>query len=231
MKKNQPLVSVIVNCFNGEKYLTKCLDSIKNQTYKNWEIIFWDNRSTDNSAIIFKSYKDKRFKYFLSKKKNVLYKGRNLAINKAKGKYIAFLDTDDFWDKNKLQEQIPKFKNKKIGLVYSNFFKFTKNQIRKIAYGFNLPSGNVTKKIIENYSVGFLTVVVKANLIKKKKKIFDYKYDLLADLDFILRLSLRTNFYGINKPLAYYRIHENQLQKKKCLPRLSNFVNGLKKKK
>ena len=60
----EPLVSIIINCFNGEKYLRNAIDSVIEQTYKNWEIIFWDNQSTDKSAEIFKSYKDKRFKYF-----------------------------------------------------------------------------------------------------------------------------------------------------------------------
>ena len=68
--KKQPLVSIIMNCLNGEKYLNSAIDSVINQTYKNWELIFWDNRSTDNSANILKKYKDKRIKYFYSKKKN-----------------------------------------------------------------------------------------------------------------------------------------------------------------
>ena len=61
---DQPLVSIIINCFNGEKYIRKALDSVLTQTYENWEIIFWDNQSKDKSAEIFKSYDDKRFKYF-----------------------------------------------------------------------------------------------------------------------------------------------------------------------
>ena len=62
----EPLVSFIVNCYNGELYLKRCLDSILTQTYQNWELIFWDNASTDHSKEIFTSYGDKRFKYFNS---------------------------------------------------------------------------------------------------------------------------------------------------------------------
>ena len=61
---SNPLVSIIVNCFNGEKYLNKALQSIVNQSYKNWEVIFWDNKSIDNSKKIFLDFKEKRFKYF-----------------------------------------------------------------------------------------------------------------------------------------------------------------------
>ena len=61
-----PVVSVIINCHNGEKYLSKCIKSILAQTYKNWEIVFWDNCSTDNSKKIIKNFKDTRIKYFKS---------------------------------------------------------------------------------------------------------------------------------------------------------------------
>ena len=110
MKKNNPLVSIIMNCHNGEKYLKKSLQSVINQTYKNWELIFWDNRSIDKSKDIVKGFKDKRFKYFKSKKFNSLYESRNLAIKKSKGRYICFLDTDDWWLKKKLIYQIDVFR-------------------------------------------------------------------------------------------------------------------------
>ena len=111
MKLN-PLISVIVNCHNGEKYLIECINSILNQSYKNLEIIFWDNCSTDDSKKIIDRFKDKRIKKFKSKKFVKLYNARNLAIKKSKGKYIAFLDTDDTWKNNKLFEQIKVLKKK-----------------------------------------------------------------------------------------------------------------------
>ncbi len=101
MKKKLPLVSIIVNCFNGEKFLSQSIKTIFDQTYTNWEIIFWDNKSSDKSREIIKSFKDRRIKYFYSKKYNTLYKSRNLAIKKTKGDYICFLDTDDLWNKKK----------------------------------------------------------------------------------------------------------------------------------
>ena len=75
----QPLVSIIVNCFNGEEYLREALDSIITQTYKNWEIIFWDNQSNDTSAKIFKSYQDNRLKYYLAPSHaKILYEARSI---------------------------------------------------------------------------------------------------------------------------------------------------------
>ena len=121
------LVSIIVNCFNGSKYLQECLQSIKNQKYKNYELIFWDNCSTDNSKKIFFKYKHKRFKYYKSKKKTNLSKARNLAIRKSSGKWLAFIDCDDIWYPNKLSEFAKFFDNENIGVLFSDYYILKKN--------------------------------------------------------------------------------------------------------
>ena len=228
-QKKKPLISIIMNCYNGEEFLSQSIQSVIAQTYKNWELIFWDNRSTDNSSKILGKYKDKRIKYFYARKNTVLYEARNLAIKEAKGEFIAFLDVDDFWSKNKLELQIAHFKEKKIGLVYSNFYKF-KNGKKKLAFNNNLPSGKVTAQIIKNYQVGILTVILRKSFLNKKK-LFDFKYDLLSDYDFILNFSLKHSFDVVNQPLAFYRIHENQLQKKKMVFQAKQFCEWFKKKK
>ena len=82
-KSDEPLVSIIMNCHNGEKYLHDALDSIIQQTYKNWEVIFWDNLSKDESKNIVKDFDDRRIKYHSSKNFLKLYDARNHAIKKA----------------------------------------------------------------------------------------------------------------------------------------------------
>ena len=77
-----------MNCHNGETYLKEAIQSVLNQKYKNWELIFWDNNSTDKSAKIFQSFQDKRLKYFFTKKKVSLYVSRNAAIKKTKGEFM-----------------------------------------------------------------------------------------------------------------------------------------------
>ena len=101
MNKN-PLVSILMNCFNGEVFLQEALESIFRQSYTNWELIFWDNKSTDKSIDIISSVKDKRIKIFSSQEHTNLGKARKNAFNKAKGDYLAFLDVDDLWEDNKL---------------------------------------------------------------------------------------------------------------------------------
>ena len=86
---SSPLLSVIINCFNGEKYLSECLKSILLQTYENYEVIFWDNKSSDNSKNIFLEIKDKRFKYFTDHD-HVSLQSRNKALNFVKENNFIF---------------------------------------------------------------------------------------------------------------------------------------------
>ncbi len=225
----KPLVSIIMNCLNGEEFLNHAVKSILNQTYKNWELIFWDNKSTDKSAKILKSFRDKRIRYFYAKKRTELHKARNLAIKKTRGEFVAFLDVDDIWTRDKLSLQIPKFKNKKIGLVYSNFYKLYKKNKKKIAHQNNLPRGRITNSIIKNYQIGIITVVIRKKFIKKKN-LFDFNYDLISDYDFGLNFSLKHDFESINKPLAFYRIHKNQIQKRKMILQAEQFCRWFLKK-
>ena len=214
---SEPLVSIIMNCYNGSKYLDEALQSIINQTYKNWELIFWDNLSNDNSKEIFKKYNDKRFKYFLADKHTVLYEARNLAVKKVKGEFIAFLDTDDVWLKEKLEEQIKLFSNKKIGLVYGNYWRFNSKHLfkkKKLARNLELPNGKITNILLQRYFIGMLTVVIRKEYINAKDKIFDAKFDMLADMDFVLRFSKNWEFDCVQKPVAVSRQHQNQLQNK-----------------
>jgi glycosyltransferase involved in cell wall biosynthesis len=227
--KNNPLISIIMNCYNGEEFLKYSIESVIAQTYKNWELIFWDNKSTDNSSKILKKYKDKRIKYFYAKKNTTLYEARNLAIKKSKGKFIGFLDVDDFWTKSKLELQVPYFQEKKVGLVYSNFYKFYKNK-KKLAFKNDLPYGKVTSQIIKNYQIGILTVLLRRSFLNKNK-LFNFKYDLLSDFDFILHFSQKHIFKVVDRPLAFYRIHENQLQKKKMILQARQFCDWYEKKK
>ena len=149
---NQPLVSIIMNCFNGEKYLREAIDSVISQTYENWELIFWDNQSKDKSSEIFKSHKDKRLKYFLANQHTSLYQARNLAIEKSKGDYIAFLDTDDLWEKDKLELQMNFFNNPEVGVVFSNAWIIKKNiKNKKIHEKKKLPQGYIYNALLNHH--------------------------------------------------------------------------------
>ena len=210
--KNKPLVSIIMNCYNGEKYLEFALHSVIKQKYKNWELIFWDNKSTDKSKKIFESFKEKRFKYFYAKKFTSLYKARNLAIMRSKGKFISFLDVDDLWMPNKLAFQIPLFKNQNVGVVYSKLLILNhyKNK-KKIHVKKRLPEGDISKLIISDYNIGIITTVIRKTILKKIKKIFDYRLTHIGDFDLFIRLSKICEFKAVQLPTAIYRAHGKNL--------------------
>ena len=150
----KPLVSIIVNCKNGSKYLEKCLSSIKNQTFQDWEVIFFDNNSTDNSFEIFNHYKDNRFKYFRSKKNENLYKARNLACKYANGKYIAFLDTDDWWDENYLSSKKKFLINSRYDYLYSNVLLYHEKKEKFVKYKkINFPEGLIYNFLSKDYFI------------------------------------------------------------------------------
>ena len=99
MKIIKNKVSIIVNCHNGQKYLTRCIESIMSQTYKFWEVIFWDNNSKDQSLKIVKNFRSSKIKIFKSKKKQNYIQQEIFALKKTSGEFIAFLDVDDYWKK------------------------------------------------------------------------------------------------------------------------------------
>jgi glycosyltransferase involved in cell wall biosynthesis len=227
MKKN-PLVSIIINCFNGEKYLHEAIKSVLVQNYQHWEIIFYDNNSTDKSSSVLKSYKDKRIKYFKSQKTYPLYKARNLAISKSKGELISFLDVDDWWVKNKLNKQVKVFlENKTVDVLYSNMYLYNeKKKTKKIYIKKKLNYGQITQKLLDKFEMPILSVVIKKKFFIQIK--FDNRYTIIGDFDFFVRLSLITNIAAIQEPLAYYRVHDSNLTTKRIdlnIKELENWVS------
>ena len=190
-KKNikNHLVSVIMNCHNGEKYLQQSLNSLLIQSYNNWELIFYDNCSTDNSALILKRYRDKRIKYFKSNKKLNLGLARKKALEKARGKLITFLDTDDLWKKNKLYMQTKVFNNDKIGFSITNSTFFNKSKSRYLYSSRINFKKKVFYKLVENYFISFDTVMIRSSFLKKLDHRFDKRFNIIPDMDLLIRLS------------------------------------------
>jgi glycosyltransferase involved in cell wall biosynthesis len=209
-------ISVIVNCYNGEKYLEECIDSILNQTYKNIEIIFWDNKSNDSSKKLLTQYNDNRIKYFLAKEHTTLGKARNLAIQKATGEFIAFLDVDDIWLSQKLEKQILAFKDQTVGIVASNTIFFNKKK-QKVLYRHKQKNGYIFKELLENYNLSLETVVIRRSALNNQDQWFDERFSAIEECDLFLRISYDWKVIYINEVLAKWRIHSESLTWKKPL--------------
>ena len=216
MKSNK-LVSIIMTCHNGEAFLDEALRSIINQTYLNWELIFYDNYSNDKSREILSSFKEKRIQYFKTDKLVNLGTVRNLAYSKCNGSFICFLDVDDYWSEEKLEKQIRKFElNNKTDVVYSNFFRIEKDEVNKNKMDFY--KGFLLKEIMRSYFEGspltpWLTLMIKKSSIDQLGHSFDIRTHISSDFDLIIRLAEFSNFDYVEECLAYYRLHENNESK------------------
>lgn len=207
----QPLVSVIMNCLNGEEFLREAIDSVYAQSYSNWEIIFWDNASTDNSSEIAKSY-DKRLRYFRGDSTVPLYAARNLGLRQARGEYITFLDTDDKWFPNKLEMQIKAFKkDDNIGLIHTNVEILEHNGTRRILHKKVQPSGNVFRQILKDYRINLQSVMISRISLEGLDYIFDESMSHSGDADLFLRISHDWNVAYLSDVLAQYREHGSSL--------------------
>jgi glycosyltransferase involved in cell wall biosynthesis len=223
-----------MNCYNGEEYLREAIDSVINQTYKNWEIIFWDNQSTDKSAEIFKAYKDKRLKYYCPPTHiNILYKARNCALKKVNGDFIAFLDVDDWWSPDKLEKQIPLFEDSKVGLVYGNlWWVFEKKNRKKVLKKKFLPTGMILSELLNENVIGSPTYVIRKKSLESLEYFFNDHFHIIGDYDLYVRLAAKWKFNCIQTPVAYARIHgknESLLNKNKEIQELKIWYNRMKK--
>ncbi len=206
-----PTVSVIMNCLNCERYLREAIDSVFAQSYEDWEIVFWEDKaSKDNSEEIARSYGHK-LRYFRSDESLPLYGSRNLALQKARGKYIAILDCDDLWLPAKLEEQIPLLeRDNEIGLVYSDAFLFNEKGKEKRAFELRKPSrGNIFSELLLCNFINTQTVVIRREAFDSMDHWFDGRLILAGDYDTYLRISYRWRVDYVDRPLARYRVHKN----------------------
>ena len=207
-----------MNCYNGEDYLCESIESVLSQTYKKWELIFWDNKSEDKSAEIFKSYRDKRFKYYYAPQHTLLYEARNQAIEKSSGEFIAFLDTDDFWAKDKLELQMPFFKDLEVGVVYGDLFIVNeKLNKKKIFLKKKKPKGFILDDLLKDYCTSLVTLVIRKSFLKDYQSVFDRSFHIIGDFDLMIRMSSKYKFECVDKPIASWRSHwknESLLKKK-----------------
>ena len=202
-----------MNCLNGEEYLREAIESVYAQTYTNWEIIFWDNASTDNTATIAQSY-DSKIKYFRSDETLPLGAARNLAIEKSRGQLLAFLDCDDVWLPRKLEKQIDYFvANPDIGFIYTNYYKLIQgdSQSMRPAYKEVQPEGLVFSKFIYNYDVLISSVILKKEALFSLNDFFDDRLNQLEEYDVFMRILYHRKAGYIADLLAIYRFHDKQI--------------------
>ena len=216
--KSPQLVSVLINNYNKEKYCLNAVKSILNQTYKNLEVIFYDDNSNDNSVKKIKEIKTDKLTIILNKKRSKKFSynqinGIKKAFNKSRGNIICLLDSDDFFSKKKIYEVYKHFKsnkshdvvydlpilyflNKRVNAKKNNYFK-RKNKWPKFP-----PTSCISFK-----RKAFKNAITKISVLKFEELWFDFRICTYFGLK-------KNQFNLINKPLTYYRQYNDSYDKK-----------------
>lgn len=211
-KSEMPEVSIITPCYNSERFLRETIVSVLNQTFKDWEWIITDDCSKDNSVKMIKEYQDPRI-ILITLEKNVgAGKARNLALERAKGRYITFIDSDDVWDTNFLEEMVSFMKKEKVELAYSSYARCDES----------------LKPQIEDFKAD--KIVTFANLLKTcRLSLLSSMYDSkrvgkfyfpegTKREDHVMWLNLLKKIpegKPLLKTMAKYRMHSNSVSRKK----------------
>lgn len=210
------LVSVIVPVYNSEKYIDDTIKSILNQTYENIEIIIIDDGSSDRSAEVIKWRIDiyhgkKTIKYYYQENSGVSI-SRNNGMEKANGKYIAFMDSDDLWKDSKIEAQIKMIKKTSMKACYCGFLDFFQedNSIKKRKM--QLLSGRILYDFLKDNVICWTgTWVIEKSLIDKNHIRFTENCNWGEDLEFFFKISAITEVCCVEEYLALYRIRPNSL--------------------
>jgi len=203
-------VSILMNGYNSEKYLKEAIDSIYAQTYNDWEIIFIDNCSTDSTKEIVDSY-DGSIKYYKTDYNIPLGEARNWGLQYCKGEYLAFLDTDDIWLKDKLEIQIIELeKNKDAQLCYGGVITINEegNEIEKMLP--HAKSGKVLAQQLIRYEINMQSVVIRNNIDISFKDTMKFS----PDFDLFMKIVSQYPVIVINNYLVKYRKLKNSLTSK-----------------
>ena len=213
MKK--PNVSVIINTYNGGDFICDSVQSVLDQTYKNLELIVWDNASTDNTEEIIKKFRDRRIRYFKSKNFYKLYKSRDLAIEQTKGNFVAFLDVDDWWHKKKIEYQINLFRDDNVSIVSCDYQIINQRKYKKKIISYRIKKNfDPINFFLKKYNIGFSTLMIRKSIYTKELS-FNKDYEVIGDFDFVLKSLQYHKLANINKVLSYYRWHGDNLSIKK----------------
>lgn len=210
----KPLVSVITPAYNAERFIGETIESVIKQTYKNWEMIIVDDQSTDNTIEIVKSYadRDSRIKFIQLEKNSGSAIARNTAMDYARGRYLAFLDSDDLWMENKLERQVAFMQENDIAFSFTKYVRMTEDG--KITNAISKAPERVGySQLMKHCVIGCLTVMLDREKIGEERMV-----NIRTRQDYVFWLTLtKKGFiaYGLPEVLAKYRLVKNSISSNK----------------
>ena len=200
-------ISIITPLYNGEKFVEDAINSVINQTYKNWELLIIDDFSKDKGCEIARNYaeNDSRIRIIKNEENLGVVETRNRGIREAVGRYIAFLDCDDTWNHDKLKKQINFMEEKDAAISCTDYMRMDESGNHKKLM---MVKEKITyNMLLKSNIVGCLTVIYDTKKIGKK-----FFEDAVRSEDYVLWLDIFKEtkiIYGLEEELAYYRVLDN----------------------
>ena len=210
-----PQVSIIMNVRNGAAYLGEALDSVLAQTFVDWELIVWDDCSTDGSAAIVAQYRDPRIRYFLSPEDTPLGPARQSAIEHAKGDWLAFLDQDDIWLPRKLEKQMA-LAGDDVGIIYGRtvLFDARRRNLRDYDYAHEftaLPEGDIFSQLFsEGCFIAMSSAVLRRSAVAEIGGI-PGSIQVAPDYYLYTAIARRYRARAVQEVICRYRLHSDSM--------------------
>jgi glycosyltransferase involved in cell wall biosynthesis len=210
-----PLVSIIMNVRNGAASLREALDSVMAQSFADWELIVWDDCSSDDSAKIIGEYHDQRIRYFLSLDETPLGEARDRAIQQATGEWLAFLDQDDLWLPRKLERQMA-LANDNVGIIYGRtvLFDSRRGDLRDYDYAHEftpLPEGDIFATLFRDACfIAMSSAVLRRSAVAEVGGIPD-TIQVVPDYYFYIAIARRYQARAVQQVVCRYRVHPGSM--------------------
>lgn len=214
----KPFITIVIPTFNHAKFLRNAIYSVANQTYTNWEIVIVDNHSTDNTDDVLKEFVNLPLRAFKIKNYGIIASSRNFGIQKAKGEWISFLDSDDEWLPDKLQKCVEKINND-VDIIFHNLTirrKKRKFYNKRLIQGRHLNKPILVDLLINGNPIVNSTVVVRRDLLIKLNGLNEDPQMIAAeDYNTWLRLAQITEgFVYVPESIGFYTVHDSGMSRK-----------------
>lgn len=228
-----PKVSVIIPTYNRADLLPRAINSVLNQTFKDFELIVVDDGSTDNTKELISDFqkKDNRIQYIWQENSGAPAKPKNTGIKNSKGEFLAFLDSDDEWLPEKLEKQLKLFeKDKDLGIVGCNCWNiYVGEKYRKTKYRIKNNTKDNPIRILEDCFIFSSSSVVIPRFVFNDVSLYDESFKVSDDWDLYIRILKKYRFNFVDDFLLNYYVHYNNISKEGSIKQAEDYINLIKK--
>ena len=207
----QPRISVVMNCYNGERFLHEAVRSVFAQTLRDWELIFWDNCSNDKSAEIINSYRDARIRYCAAPRHTKLGEARKMAVEHCTGEFLSFLDCDDVFLPENLEVQLGAIQQNQAAVAYGGVIIIDAEGKERTRLLPRCDSGIIFRGLLRQYEIHVPAMMIRHDVLKSDRLNFDENIFGSEEYCLMMQLAVRHPMAVTHRCLAKLRFHRDSL--------------------